>query len=174
VPVTDEDFPGNEELKQARPKVRKLLDAYQAGTLTAAIAFPEVELLDARAKKLESQRDEFKAAHSAPVSPLRRSSDALDELLELRGQFLRVTPALPSTAGARVGESDDDEPSKVYPSPARNNDRVQELPFAATDEETAELNKLLRGEFQWVAIRKGKPGRQSAERFASRIDPLWR
>lgn len=176
-PVTEQDFPGNEEMKRAGEKIDELMTAWRADELPMAIAFPEVDLLDKRVKELKNQRDEFMASHSAPISPLRRSSDALEELLDLQGQFLRVTPTSVSSAGPRFGGPDEDESSNAW-TPGiehiRSNGRVQELPFVATEEQTAELNKLLRGEFQWVAIRKGKAGRQSAEQFASRVDPLWR
>ncbi|MCY1696480.1 recombinase family protein [Curtobacterium sp. SL109] len=176
-PVTEQDFPGTEEIKRAEEMIPELMAAWRERRLAGAIAFPEVEVLNRRIKELTNQRDEFLASHSAPISPLRRSSDALEELLDMQGQFLRVTPPSPSSAGPRLGEPDEGETSNAWTPGAehvRSRDRVQELPFAATDEETAELNTLLRGEFKWVAIRKGKAGRQSAEQFASRVDPLWR
>lgn len=176
-PATEQDFPGTEEIKRAEELILELMAAWRERRLAGAIAFPEVEVLNRRIKELTNQRDEFMASHSAPISPLRRSSDALEELLDMQGQFLRVTPTSPSIAGPRFGKPDEGETSNAWTPGAehvRSGDRVQELPFAATDEETAELNRLLRGEFQWVAIRKGKAGRQSAEQFASRVDPLWR
>jgi site-specific DNA recombinase len=177
-PVIAEDLPEYEVIRTHRRKSKELMDAYDEGVLPQEIAFPRSTEHTRLADRLEADMNAFIAAQSAPPSPLQRSSDALEGLLEMQGQFLRVTPKTASSHGVPFGE----EPSEAERSnswtavsgSSASPGREQELPFNASDEETGELNRLLRGELQWVGIRKGKAGRQSAEQFASRVDPLWR
>lgn len=176
-PVIADDPSVHEAIQTHRRKSKELMDAYDEGILPQEIAFPRSQEHSRLADKLEAELNALIAAQSAPPSPLRRSSDALEALLDMQGQFLRVTPTPASSAGSNFGEAEAEESGNAWASGTerqRSDGRAQELPFAATDEETAELNRLLRGELQWVGIRKGKAGRQSAEQFASRVDPLWR
>lgn len=87
----------------------------------------------------------------------------LEWLQGTQGQFHYVTPRLPRA---------DEYPTWGAPS-AKPEGRSQELPYAASEEETAELNRFIRGELKLVIIRKGKPGRQGEEQFKARIDPVW-
>jgi len=177
-PVIAEDLPEYETIQTHRRKSRELMDAYDEGTLPQEIAFPRSTEHIRLADKLEAKMNARIVAQSTPPSPLRRSSEALEALLEMQGQFLRVTPKAPSWQGTTFGEQPSEaERSNSWRSGSGTSEsggREQELPFAASDEETAELNRLLRGELQWVGIRKGKAGRQSSEQFAARVDPLWR
>ncbi|GAA2178846.1 recombinase family protein [Leucobacter tardus] len=159
------DWPHHGELARVREQIAELMAAYKNGELSGGIVFPQVDELDQRQIVLQRELDEFLAEEDAPPSVLRRSSEALEWLLEVQGQFLRYTPNRPkSVESQRWG---DDE---VEETPGRR----EELPFAATDEETRELNLLLRGELEMVIVKKGKTGRQSRESFESRIDPVWR
>lgn len=177
-PKRAEDWPLFEDLREKSRLIDELMDGYKAGKLPAAIAFAQVDELDRERSDLQKQLDSFLAVQPAPESPMRRSSEVLEWLMEMQGQFLRETP----------GKLEDwQKPGPVFgtpePRPVRPRDseeskdkkeRPQELPYAASPEETEELNRLLRGELEMVVIKKGKAGRQSEAQFKARIDPVWR
>jgi site-specific DNA recombinase len=161
------DWPGSGQLDSATQKIAELMDAYRANQLPASIAFAQVDELENERRTLQKGLDAFLAEDAAPPSELRRSTEALEWLQGVQGQFLRVTPRKPRDLENQPwGGSSPVEP--------QNDARTQELPYAATPEETEELNRLLRGELELVVIKKGKAGRQSAAQFEARIDPVWR
>ncbi|WAC53227.1 recombinase family protein [Frigoribacterium sp. SL97] len=166
-PKQPADWPDFVLLTAATEKIWELLEAYRASQLPASIVFPQVGELEKEQRELQKSLDAFLMEGAAPPSPLRRSTEALEWLLGVQGQFLRITPRQ-----AKDGEN------QLWGAPAaaaaQGDDRTQELPYAASPEETEELNRLLRGELEMVVIKKGKAGRQSEAQFRSRIDPVWR
>lgn len=177
-PRRAEDWPQFEDLREKSRLIDELMDGYKGGKLRAAIAFAQVDELDRERSDLQKQLDAFLAVQPAPESPLRRSSEVLEWLMEMQGPFLRETPGqleIWQKPGPVFGAP---EPRPVRPrdseKPKEKKERPQELPYAASPEETEELNRLLRGELEMVVIRKGKAGRQSEEQFKARIDPVWR
>lgn len=165
-PKQSADWPSFGQLTAATEKISELMNAFKASQLPASIVFPQVEELYEEQRGLQKDLDAFLAEDAAPPSVLRRSSEALEWLLDIQGQFLRVAPRKP-----RDGEN---EPWGGTGLAAKGADRTQELPYAASPEETEGLNRLLRGELEMVVIKKGKAGRQSDAQFRSRIDPVWR
>lgn len=162
-----EDWPGLQELTSVREQIAELMDAYKTKTLSGRIVFPQVDALDQTQKQLEKELEEFLAEAAAPPSLLRQSSEALEWLQGIQGQFQRITP---STAKPWENQPWGEATTKAN----KPTTRPQELPYAAANEETEELNQLLRGELEMVVIRKGKPGRQSQTTFEARVDPIWR
>lgn len=160
------DWPDYNRLNAATEKISELMEAYRASQLPANIAFAQVDELEEKRRQLQKALDAFLAEDAAPPSVLRRSSGALEWLLDIQGQFLRITP--------RKTKDAENEPWGGTAIAAEGDHRTQELPYAASPEETEELNRLLRGELEMVVIRKGKAGRQSEAQFRSRIDPVWR
>jgi site-specific DNA recombinase len=161
------DWPGAGQLDSATQKIAELMDAYRANQLPASIAFAQVDELENERRTLQKGLDAFLAEDAAPPSELRRSTEALEWLQGVQGQFLRVTPRKPRDLENQPwGGSSSGEP--------RDDSRTQELPYVAAPEETEELNRLLRGELELVVIKKGKAGRQSAAQFEARVDPVWR
>lgn len=159
------DWPHHEELATVREQISELMTAYRNRTLSAGIAFAQIDELDQRQTALQKDLDEFLTVEEAPPSVLRRSSEALEWLMDVQGQFLRYTPRRPrSTEVQSWARSPEVEVGA----------RAEELAFAATDEETAELNMLLRGELDMAVVKKGKQGRQSRETFEERVDLVWR
>ena len=166
-PKQPADWPEFGRLSTVIEKSSELMDAYLAGQIPGSIALDQVGKLEDERRELRKRLDAFLVDESAPPSELRRSTEALEWLQGVQGRFLRSTPKK-----ARVWESQTwDSPSVDEP---QSDGRTQEQPFAADPEETAELNRLLRGELEGVIIKKGKAGRQSAEQFLARVDPVWR
>jgi len=198
-PKRAEEWPQYDDLVSKSRLIDELMTAYKAGELRAGFAIPQVDELDREREELQRQLDAFLAVQPAPESPLRRTSEALEWLMEMQGPFLRITPGKveewqknsgdvfgpvgiesldsvaqdsswgPSTAAETHSASTTDSER-----PGAKKERPQELPYSASLEETEELNRLLRGELEMVVIRKGKAGRQSESKFQERIDPVWR
>lgn len=187
-PKVAKDWPEFDELREKSRLIDELMDGYKAGKLPAAIAFAQVDELDRERTELQKQLDAFLAVQPAPESPLRRSSEVLEWLMEMQGPFLRETPRKIEESNRRgdtfdpVGDEPEEAKGYSWGSPSATdtesltgkNERPQELPYAASPEETEELNRLLRGELEMVVIRKGQAGRQSEAQFKARIDPVWR
>ncbi|MGX1792281.1 recombinase family protein [Microbacterium sp. NPDC055312] len=177
-PKVAEDWPKFDELREKSRLIDELMDGYKAGKLPAAIAFAQVDELDRERSDLQKQLDAFLAVQPAPQSPLRRTSEVLEWLMEIQGPFLRETPGQLED-GQKPGESfdpiDERAASPGHPEESKvKKERPQELPYVASPEETEELNRLLRSELEMVVIKKGKAGRQSEAQFKARIDPVWR
>lgn len=172
------DWPHYEELTVKSQQYEEVRAAFKSNELRAAVAVPLMDELAEEQATLQKQLDAFLAVQPAPESPLRRSSEVLEWLMEMQGPFLRETPGqleIWQKPGPVFGTP---EPRPVRPrgseEPKEKKERPQELPYAASPEETEELNRLLRGELEMVVIRKGKAGRQSEAQFKARIDPVWR
>lgn len=162
-----EDWSGNVRLTRVSEKITELLDAYNADQLPAGIVFDQVRKLEKEQRTLQRDLDEYlKEETPPPTSLLRSTSQALEWLQDTQSRFLRITP---SSAKAHENQpwGQNAEPAEASKS------SLQELPYAATPEETEELNRLLRGELKLIIIRKGKAGRQSEAQFQARIDPVW-
>lgn len=169
-PRKAEDWQGNDRLTRVSEKITELMDAYNADQLSGEIAVAQVDKLGDERRTLQRELDEFLTEETPPTSLLRSTSEALEWLQSIQGQFLRITP---SKAKAHENQpwGESTEPAKT--SKTSTSERAQELPYAATPEETGELNQLLRGELKMVIIKKGKAGRQSAAQFQARVDPIW-
>jgi site-specific DNA recombinase len=166
-PKQPADWPDFGQFTAATEKISELMEAYRASQLPASIVFSQVDELEEERRELQKGLDAFLEAQAAPPSELMRSSDALEWLQGVQGQFLRVTP--------RQAQDGENQPwGGTAAAAIQDGERTQELPYAASPEETDELNRLLRRELELVVIKKGKAGRQSEAQFRSRIDPIWR
>jgi site-specific DNA recombinase len=178
-PNRAEDWPHLDELNAVTQLFEEATVAWKTRTLPTSVAFKQITELEPKRNELQKQLDAFLSVEPAPQSPLRTSGQVLEWLMEMQGPFLRETPRPFVEWEDRPGDSFD--PKTSEPATSRNTrklegkkERQQELPYAATPEETEELNRVLRGELEMVVIRKGKAGRQSAAQFEARIDPVWR
>lgn len=162
-PRTATDWPGYEELTSTRERFAEIKEAYKTGQLSGGVFIPLADELDQTQTRLQKELDAFLAEKTAPPSALRRSTEALEWLEGIQGQFKRLTPARAK-----------DWENQPWGESTQGNQKRQELPFEASEEETAELNQLLRGEIELIVIRKGHAGRQSRAQFEARIDPVWR
>lgn len=178
-PTRAEDWPHFSELSETSQLIAEATAAWRDRTLPPNIAFAQIRELEPKQDELQKQLDAFLAVQSAPKeTPLKTVGQVLEWLMEMQGPFLRETPGQLETWQKPGPVFGTPEPRPVRPRDSEESkdkkERPQELPYAATPEETEELNRLLRGELEMVVIRKGKAGRQSEEQFKARIDPVWR
>ncbi|MGO3342198.1 MAG: recombinase family protein [Glutamicibacter arilaitensis] len=127
------DWPKLSQLQALSFKMNEIMEAYRKDRLPGAIAFEQVDELEKERKQLQLELDDFLKVDGAPPSQLRRTSEALEWLQGVQGQFLRVTPKK-----AKVGESQPWGANDESSTPS--GERKQEVPDAANEEETAELN----------------------------------
>lgn len=98
-------WPGQARLAAIPDKIGEVMTAYRQGALSGAVAFPQVQALEAEQAELSAEREEWVAAHpsggAASVDPEAFDGLDLDRKRAIAETLLDAVAVAPSRKGAR-------------------------------------------------------------------------